>query len=238
MRYGLLIVPDLCIGCRACQVACKSWNGLPAEKTKNRGTHENPSDLTGYTYNRIRFIERVTPKGEVNWVFVSQRCRHCGEPACVAICPAGAMQKDEETGIVFYDKNTCIGCQACRQACPFKIPRYDKEGKVSKCHLCIDRVKAGLLPACAKTCPTGAIRFGKREELLDWAKKEGYKLIHGEKELGGLGVMFALSKEPKYYDLVEKPVVREDLIALGQVLRVLVTKKIPLTKSIIRKLFA
>jgi formate dehydrogenase iron-sulfur subunit len=104
--------------------------------------------------------------------------------------------------------------------------------------LCIDRVKAGLLPACAKTCPTGAIRFGKREELLDWAKKEGYKVIHGEKELGGLGVMFALSKEPKYYDLVEKPVVREDLIALGQILRVLVAKKIPLTKSIIRKLFA
>jgi len=237
MRYGLLIVPDLCIGCRACQVACKSWNGLPAEKTSNRGTHENPLDLTGYTYNRVRFIEKVIPKGEVQWLFVSQRCRHCGEPACVAVCPVGAMQKEESTGIVFYDKKTCIGCQACNQACPFKIPRYDKEGKVSKCHMCIDRVKAGLVPACAKTCPTGAIRFGKREELLNWAKEEGYKVIHGEKELGGLGVMFALSHEPKYYELVERPVVREDLIALGQILRVLAAKKVPITKSIIKRLF-
>lgn len=233
-RKGLLIIPDLCIGCRACQVACKSWNDLPAEKTKNNGTHENPPDLTGYTYNKIRFIEKVV-NGEVRWIFVSQRCRHCGEPACVQVCPVGAMQKDLDTGIVFYDKNVCIGCQACRSACPFDVPRYDKQGKIGKCHMCIDRVKAGLVPACAKTCPTGAIRFGDRDELIEKAKAEGFKILHGEKELGGLGVVFALSQPPSYYELVENPKKPEKVVALGEMLKILVAKGLPIENSIIKE---
>ncbi len=235
-RKALLITPELCIGCRACQVACKSWNGLPAEKTKNRGTHENPPDLSGCTFNRIRFVERVTPRGEVRWYFVSQRCMHCGQPACVEVCPAGAMQKDEETGIVFYDKEQCLGCQACGQACPYKVPRYDKEGKIGKCHMCLDRVKAGLEPACAKTCPTEAIRFGGRKELLEQAKAKGYK-VYGETQRGGLGVLFAIKELPREYGLAERPVVREDLLAIGEALRLLHAKGVPISRSLVRQLF-
>lgn len=233
-RKALLIIPDLCIGCRGCQVACKSWNGLPAEKTKNNGTHENPPDLTGYTYNRIRFIEKVDERGEIKWLFISHRCMHCGEPACVEICPVKALKKDPDTGIVYYDKNQCIGCKACQAACPFNIPRYDKNGKISKCHFCIDRVKAGLVPACAKTCPTEAIKYGERETLIKQAKAEGYKVLYGETELGGLGVVFALKASPKEYHLVEKPQKPENLIAMAQVLRVLIEKGVPISSSVLR----
>lgn len=233
-RKALLITPDLCIGCRGCQVACKSWNGLPAEKTKNNGTHENPPDLTEYTYNRIRFIEKVDERGEIKWLFISHRCMHCGEPACVEICPVKALKKDPDTGIVYYDKNQCIGCKACQAACPFNIPRYDKNGKISKCHFCIDRVKAGLVPACAKTCPTEAIKYGERETLIKQAKAEGYKVLYGETELGGLGVVFALKASPKEYHLVEKPQKPENLIAMAQVLRVLIEKGVPISSSVLR----
>lgn len=234
-RKGLLITPDLCIGCRACQVACKSWNDLPAEKTKNNGTHENPPDLSAYTYNKIRFIEKLDGNGEVRWLFVSRRCMHCGEPACVQVCPVGAMQKDMDTGIVFYDKGICIGCKACGAACPFNVPRYDKQGKISKCHMCIDRVRAGLVPACAKTCPTGAICFGDRDSLIEKAKKEGFKVLYGEKELGGLGVIFAINETPSYYELAESPKVSEKVVALGDILRILVSRGIPIDQSIIKE---
>lgn len=233
-RKALLITPDLCIGCRACQVACKSWNELPAEKTKNNGTHENPPDLTGYTYNRIRFIEKVEGTGEIKWLFVSQRCMHCGEAACVEICPVKALKKDQDTGIVYYNKNQCIGCFACQAACPFNIPRYDKNNKIAKCHFCIDRVKAGLVPACAKTCPTESIRYGNREDLLKKARAEGYSVLYGEKELGGLGVIFALKDSPKEYQLVENPQKPENLIAMAQVLKVLIEKGVPISSSVLR----
>jgi len=233
-RKGLLITPDICIGCRACQIACKEWNQLPATKTKNNGTHENPPDLDGNTYNRIRFIETKDSKG-FKWLFVSQRCMHCGEPACVQICPVGALMKDKETGIVYYDKNKCIGCQACKSACPFGIPRYDAKGKISKCHMCIDRVKAGLTPACAKTCPTGAIKFGDRDALIKEAKAKGYKL-YGETDLGGLGVVFALKDSPKVYQLTENPRISESVAFWGSVLRTLVGRSDSTTTSFIKYL--
>lgn len=205
-RVGLLIRPDLCIGCRACQVACKSWNQLPVEKTRNYGTHENPPDLSANLFNRIRFIELPTNGLGVKWLFVSQRCMHCGEPACMEVCPVKAISKTED-GMVLYDKGKCIACHACKEACPFQIPRYDDsgKGKIAKCHFCFDRVRAGLAPACAKTCPTEAIKFGKRDELILLAKKKGYPFIYGEKELGGLGVIFALKEPPSVYKLSERP---------------------------------
>ena len=205
-RVGILIRPDVCIGCRACQVACKEWNGLPAEKTRNLGTHENPPDLSANLFNRVRFIEVLQNGKGVRWLFVSQRCMHCGEPACVEVCPVQALQRSEE-GIVFYDKEKCIACHTCKEACPFGIPRYDEggKGKVAKCHMCLERVRAGLAPACAKTCPTGAIKFGKRDALIAEAKDRGYPVLYGEKELGGLGVIFALRESPKVYRLSEAP---------------------------------
>ena len=235
-RKGLLITPDICIGCRACQVACKEWNQLPASKTKNNGTYENPPDLDENNFNRIRFIETKDSK-VFRWLFVSHRCMHCGEPACVQICPVGAMMKDKETGIVYYDKNKCIACHACVSACPFSIPRYDQggKGKISKCHLCIDRVKAGLTPACAKTCPTGAIKYGDRDALIKEAKAKGYKL-YGETELGGLGVVFALTDSPKVYKLAENPKISESVAFWGSVLRTLVGRSGSTTSSFIKYL--
>lgn len=202
-RKGLLIVPDLCIGCRACQVACKEWNQLSASETKNIGTHENPPDLDSNNFNRIRFIEHSEHQS-VRWLFVSHRCMHCGEPACADVCPVSALIKDKVTGAIFYDRNKCIACHACKPACPFNIPRYDSGGKgrVAKCNLCIDRVRAKLLPACVETCPTDSIRYGDREKLIKKAKAKGYE-IYGEGFFGGLGVVFALKDASQIYQLLE-----------------------------------
>lgn len=162
---------------------------------------------------------------------------HCGEPACVQICPVGALMKDKETGIVYYDKNKCIACHACKSACPFDVPRYDDggKGKIAKCHLCIDRVKAGLTPACAKTCPTGAIKYGDRDALIKEAKAKGFKL-YGETDLGGLGVVFALKDSPKVYKLAENPRISESVAFWGSVLRTLVGRSGSTTSSFIKYL--
>jgi len=196
-RQGLLISPELCTGCRGCQTACKEWNKLPAEVTTNTGTYENPPDLSAVTYNRIRFIEK--PADNFNWVFSSQRCMHCGDAGCIDVCPApGALFRTKE-GAVSFNQKKCIGCKMCRPACPFDIPRFDENDKISKCHLCDDRIAYGMAPLCAKTCPTGAIRYGERDALVAEAMAAGYKTVYGEKELAGLGVVFAFKKAPEYY---------------------------------------
>lgn len=201
-RKGLLIIPDRCIGCRACQVACKEWNQLPATETKNIGTHENPPDLDANNFNRIRFIEHKDQQ-EIRWLFVSHRCMHCGEPSCLHACPVNAIIKDKETGIVYYDSKKCIACHACKPACPFDIPRYDHsgKGKIAKCHLCIERVRARQVPACVETCPSDAIKYGERDRLIKEVKVKGYE-IYGEGFLGGLGVVFALKDAPQVYQLL------------------------------------
>lgn len=218
-RKALLITPDLCIGCRACQVACKEWNQLKASKTRNFGSYENPPDLDENNFNRIRFIEHSDQKG-MRWLFVSQRCMHCGEPACVDVCPSKALIKDRDTGIVYYDKKKCISCQGCKAACPFEIPRYEQggRGKIAKCHFCIDRVRAGLVPACAKTCPTEAIKYGERDKLIKEAKAKKYR-IYGENDLGGLGVVYAITESPRVYKLTESPRVPESVVFWASVLK-------------------
>jgi formate dehydrogenase iron-sulfur subunit len=203
-QKGLLITPELCIGCRGCQTACKEWNKLPGERTYNRGTYENPPDLTPNLYNKIRFVEVETQQG-LKWLFISQRCMHCGEAGCMKVCPApGALYRTPE-GAVAFNKDKCIGCRFCLAGCPFNIPRFDSNSKVSKCHLCSDRVSNGLPPACAKTCPTGAISYGDRDKLLSLAKASGFEAVYGERDLGGLGVMFAFREYPAFYGLPESP---------------------------------
>lgn len=202
-RKGLLITPDLCIGCRGCQTACKQWNRLPGERTLNRGTYQNPPDLTANLYNHIQFIEKPAESG-VNWLFVRKACMHCGEAGCMDICPApGAIFRTDE-GAVAFDKKKCIGCKLCAAGCPFNIPRFDSDGKISKCTLCADRLANGLPTACAKTCPTGAIKFGARDDLIGRAAAEGYK-TYGEKDLNGLGVMYAIKDSPLTYRLPDRP---------------------------------
>jgi len=218
-RKALLISPELCIGCRACQTACRNWNQLSGEKTRNRGTYQNPPDLEPATYNIIRFAEVPSETNPVRWLFVSRRCMHCGDAGCMKICPApGALYRTRE-GAVAFNKDKCIGCKLCVAGCPFDVPRYDTEGKVSKCHLCYDRIVNGLTPACEKTCPTGAIKFGDRDALIDGAKKAGYAKVYGESDLTGLGAIYAFKDTPKLYGMNENPSIPESVIFWHTVLK-------------------
>ncbi len=165
-----------CTACRGCQIACKQWNELPATKTKNWGSYQNPKDLSFYTYKLVRMNE-VEKGDKVAWYFFPDQCRHCLEPPCKEAADAqvkGAIIKDKATGAVLYDPELTkkLDFQSIRDACPYDIPRKDpKTGSIAKCTMCIDRVSNGLLPACVKTCPTGAMNFGERDEMLKLAQK-------------------------------------------------------------------
>jgi len=218
-RKALVISPELCIGCRGCQTACKSWNQLSAAKTTNKGTVENPPDLTPNLYNKIRYVEVPSESNPVRWLFVSQRCMHCHDAGCMKICPApGALFKTKE-GAVGFDKEKCIGCKLCVAGCPFNIPRYDEKDKITKCNLCSDRIAEGLEPACAKTCPTGAISYGDRNSLIGKAQGAGYQKLYGEADLGGLGVLYAFKDAPKVYGMEENPAIPESVIFWHKVLK-------------------
>lgn len=218
-RKALLISPELCIGCRGCQTACKSWNQLPGQKTTNTGTAQNPPDLTPSLFNMIRYVEMPSESSTMRLLFVNRRCMHCGDAGCMKICPApGALYRTKE-GAVAFNKEKCIGCKLCVVGCPFDVPRYDEKDKVSKCHLCSDRIAEGLSPACAKTCPTGAIRYGDRDEMIGVAKKAGYEKVYGEKDLEGLGALYAFKDAPKLYAMNEKPAIPESVIFWHKVLK-------------------
>lgn len=218
-RMGLLISPEACIGCRACQVACKSWNQLPGDKTENFGSYENPKDLTPHLYNKIRYSEVPSEKDALRWLFVSERCMHCDDAGCMKICPSpGAYYRTKE-GVVAINKDNCIGCKLCAVACPFNVPRYDEKGKIAKCHLCFDRVAHNLAPACAKTCPTEAIKYGNRDELIAFAKEKGYAKVYGQADLGGLGAIYAFREAPKFYGMNEKPEIPEAVVFWHKVLK-------------------
>ncbi len=211
-RKAILVTPERCIGCRACQTACKSWNQLPGQRTINTGTMQNPPDLTPDLFNMIKYSELPSETDKFRWLFVNRRCMHCGDAGCIRICPApGALFKTKE-GIVNFNKEKCIGCKLCRAGCPFDVPRYDENNKIGKCHLCFDRVAAGLEPACAKACPTGTLRFGNRDELVGTAKKEGFSKVYGEQDLEGLGTLYAFKDPPKLLGLAEKPEIAESVI--------------------------
>jgi formate dehydrogenase iron-sulfur subunit len=211
-KMALLVTPELCIGCRACQIACKSWNQLPAQKTKNSGTYENPPDLSAVNFNKIKFTEIPSEKDPMRWLFISQRCMHCEEAGCMKVCPSpGALTRSKD-GAVVTNKDKCIGCHLCLAGCPFNVPRYGKDGKMSKCTQCADRMEHGMIPSCAKTCPTGAIAFGDRDAMIAKAKKNGYATVYGEADLGGLGALFAFKDAPKVYGYADKPEINNMIV--------------------------
>ncbi|MFA5516164.1 MAG: 4Fe-4S dicluster domain-containing protein [Desulfuromonadales bacterium] len=216
-RKAFLIDTTRCTACRSCQVACKQWNKLESEATVNRGSYENPPNLTPHLYNQIRFIE-AEKDGDLRWLFLNKRCMHCTEAGCIKVCPsAGALYRTPE-GLVAYNQDKCIGCNYCVNGCPFDVPRYTEENKVTKCHACLDRVSNGLQPACTKTCPTGALRFGDRDQLIALAKGKGQKL-YGENDLGGLGVMYVLDDSPGTYELPEKPAIPASIFLWKDVIK-------------------
>lgn len=205
-RKGFLIDTSRCIGCRSCQVACKQWNKSKADQTANLGSFENPRELTPNLYNRVRFVEKADSSGQVTWKFLNERCMHCGEAGCLKVCPApGALYRTWD-GIVAYDKEKCISCKYCVAACPFNVPRYGADDKVSKCNLCVDRVSGGLAPACAKACPTESLKFGNRGELIAKAKA-ARTTLYGESSLAGTGVVYALEGKPEEYGLPRQPAI-------------------------------
>jgi formate dehydrogenase iron-sulfur subunit len=169
---SFFIDTTVCTACRACQVACKQWHDLPAEKTENRGSFQNPADLSFVTYKLVRFNE-VVVGGKLKWLFFPDQCRHCIEPPCEMTAEdSKAIFRDSTTGAVIYTANTKqADAQAVIDSCPYNIPRAAKDGTLAKCDMCLDRVENGLLPACVQTCPTGAMNFGDREEMLALARK-------------------------------------------------------------------
>jgi formate dehydrogenase iron-sulfur subunit len=174
-KYGWLIDLDKCTGCRACQVACKRWNDLPAEVTEFNDKWTNPKDLSPTTWTHMDFLELDNNSQDYGfeWVFVKRQCWHCDNPACLDSCPVDAIQKYDE-GPVVIDQSKCTGCKYCVDACPFGIPRYDSQtDKVYKCNFCFDRIANDLLPACIKSCTTGAMEFGDIETIRAKASAMG-----------------------------------------------------------------
>lgn len=216
-RKVFLIDTSRCTACRSCQVACKQWNNLSPEATVNRGSFENPPGLTPQLFNQIRFIEQEKD-GELRWLFLNRRCMHCAEAGCLKVCPsAGALYRTPE-GLVAYNRDKCIGCNYCVNGCPFDVPRYTEDKKVTKCHGCADRVAHGIPPACTKACPTGTLQFGDRDTLIAAAKGKGKK-IYGENDLGGLGVLYVLDDSPGTYELPENPAIPASIFLWKDVIK-------------------
>jgi formate dehydrogenase iron-sulfur subunit len=172
MAYAFFIDTTVCTGCRGCQVACKQWHDLPAEKTRNLGTYQNPPDLSFNTYKLVHMSEEVID-GRLRWLFFPEQCRHCIEAPCLeAAGEPSAIYRDAATGAIVYTPETRqLAADDIIQACPYNVPRKGTDGTLAKCDMCNDRVHNGLLPACVKTCPTGAMNFGAREEMLRLAQK-------------------------------------------------------------------
>ncbi len=228
---AFMMYPHKCTACRSCQIACKNWNQLPGTRTINQGTFENPKNLDFFNYTKIKFNEyKKSGNFGISWLFLKQQCLHCNDATCMIVCPSeGALYRTNE-GAVAFDSKKCIGCKYCIMTCPFKVPTFNEQSQtISKCHLCYDRMAYGLIPACATTCPSGAITFGNRNELIYEAKAQGAEHIYGENELKGLHVMYILKDSPEKYGLPVNPKVPATVIWWKRVIKPLIKWGIPLT---------
>jgi len=202
MTHAMLFDAHLCTGCRGCQVACKQWNDLPATETENTGSYQNPPRLSAETWLLMKFREVENEDGSVKFVFGRHACMHCEHPACASACPLEALHKTED-GPVLYRADRCFGCRYCMLACPFEIPTFEwDQGVVAgpwirKCTFCADRLGAGRQPACAQTCPSGALKYGQRDELIAYAEERIQKYpdiyiphVYGKAEAGGTSLLY------------------------------------------------
>jgi len=189
---GVLVDTTLCVGCRACEAACSETNKNPAPP-EGDAVLEHRRETTENAFTVVNRVEGVDNR------FAKRQCMHCISPACASACPVRAMDKKPE-GPVTYDPSNCLGCRYCMIACPFDIPKYEYDSntpRVRKCTFCAERQAAGLKPACTEVCPSGALTFGRRGELLEVAKTRIYtnpgKYVHhvyGEHEAGGTSWLY------------------------------------------------
>jgi formate dehydrogenase iron-sulfur subunit len=227
-RMGFFTDTTVCIGCKACEVACKQWNDLPSDggELRKGGSYDSTGQLGANTWRHVRFIELAAdgpPREQIpdlvawadsfdSWVFMSDVCKHCTHAGCMDACPTGALIRSE-FGTVVLQPDVCNGCGYCIPACPFGvIDRDHDDGRAAKCTLCYDRLEDGLEPACAKACPTDSIQFGFHDELVEVAERRvaalqarGVERAHlygaDDSLAGGLGAFFLLTEPPERYGL-------------------------------------
>jgi formate dehydrogenase iron-sulfur subunit len=213
-----LIDVSKCIGCKACQTACMEWNDLRDEVGKNVGVYDNPADLTEHSWTVMRFSEYENAQGDLEWLIRKDGCMHCDDPGCLKACPSPGAIVQYTNGIVDFHEENCIGCGYCITGCPFNVPRISKKDhRAYKCTLCSDRVAVGQEPACVKTCPTGAIMFGTKEDMHQQAadrivdlKERGFQNagLYDPAGVGGTHVMYVLHHADRpslYHGLPDDP---------------------------------
>ncbi len=230
--YGFFTDTSLCIGCKACEVACKEWNALPADHLNLTGmSYDNTAALSAGSWRHVSFIEKIADAAgrrptilkpyQSHWLMMSDVCKHCRRAGCLEACPTGALFRTE-FGTVVVQQDICNGCAYCVPSCPFGVIELNRhDGKAHKCTLCYDRLKGGLEPACAKTCPTNSIQFGELEALerhaterLEELHRAGrpeaylYGTPGGPGATGGIEALhafFLLLDRPEVYNLPVAP---------------------------------
>ena len=236
-RMGFFTDTSVCIGCKACEVACKEWNAVPEDGLELTGmSYDNTQGLGASTWRHVAFVEQSRPvpappsdgdaavpapdgRTELRWLMSSDVCKHCTHAACLDVCPTGSLFRTE-FGTVVVQEDVCNGCGYCVPACPYGvIEQRPGDGRAFKCTLCYDRLGAGMEPACAKACPTDSIQFGPLDELRERAAARVEHLhqagvhdarLYGEDPhdgVGGDGAFFLLLDEPEVYGLPPDPVV-------------------------------
>lgn len=204
---GLLYDATRCIGCKACVVACKKANGLtPDTHYLGNGLYDAPEGLNEHTKTVIQLY-----KDDEDMSFVKRQCMHCIDPACTNACMIGALKKEEDTGLVWWRGERCVGCRYCQVACPFQVPKFEwskNNPKIVKCELCRHRLAEGKQPGCTEVCPREAVVFGKTRELLAEAHRrieanpDAYNAtVYGEKELGGTQCLYLAPKDVSFSEL-------------------------------------
>jgi formate dehydrogenase iron-sulfur subunit len=224
---GFFTDTTVCIGCKACQVACHQWNELPAERGPSAASlpvlsgdsYDNTRSFSDVNWRHVKFIEQFSPdpnRVEAAWLMMSDVCKHCSGAPCLEVCPTGAILRTE-FDTVYINDPACNGCRDCIAACPFGVIHVSETKKVAqKCTFCYDRLKNDLTPACAQACPTQSIRFGPLAEMrkvardrLGTLKRQGVERaqLYGEddKILGGLNAFYLLVDKPETYGLPSNP---------------------------------
>ncbi len=227
-RVGFFTDTTVCIGCKACEVACKEWNQLPDDGMFFTGmSYDNTVSLGASTWRHVEFVERpvplggqITGAGDFSWLLMSDVCKHCQRAGCLENCPTGAIVRTE-FDTVYVQPDVCNGCGYCIVGCPFGvIDRREDDGRAWKCTMCYDRLKDDMTPACAKACPTDSIQFGDLDELQEAAQIR-LQTLHGrgvteaylygvdaanQPGTEGLNAFFLLVDRPEVYNLPPDPV--------------------------------